>query len=121
VIDTVKALALGACSDADVWDIATGAAKATGALPIIAIVTIPATSSEMNCVSVISNDPLKRKEGFGNPLMYPKVSILDPELTYSLPIKQTAISAADIVSHLMEGYINHNDPWAPMQDRLRKE
>jgi alcohol dehydrogenase YqhD (iron-dependent ADH family) len=72
----------------------------------------------MNWTSVISNDALKRKEGFVNPLMYPKVSILDPELTYSLPIKQTAISAADIVSHLMEGYINHNDPWAPMQDRF---
>lgn len=118
VIDTVKAMALGVLSDADVWDIAVGAAKATDALPIVAVVTIPATSSEMNCVSVISNDALKRKEGFGNPLMFPKVSILDPELTYSLPIRQTAISAADIVSHLMEGYINHNDPWAPMQDRF---
>ena len=118
VMDSVKAIAMGAKSDADIWDIATGAAEATEALPIIAVVTVPATSSEMNLVSVISNEELKRKEGFGNPLMFPTVAILDPELTYSLPPFQTAISAADVISHLMEGYINHNDPWAPMQDRF---
>ncbi|TFG62587.1 MAG: iron-containing alcohol dehydrogenase [Spirochaetales bacterium] len=118
VIDTVKAMALGAFYDGDIWDIPTGKGKVSKALPIITIVTIPATSSEMNSTSVISNDALKRKEGFVNPLMFPKVSILDPELTYSIPVKQTAISAADVVSHLLEGYLNHNDPWAPMQDRF---
>lgn len=118
VIDTVKAMAMGAFYDGDVWDIATGKGEVSKALPIIAIVTIPATSSEMNSTSVISNDALKRKEGFVNPLMFPKISILDPELTYSIPILQTAISAADVVSHLLEGYLNHNDPWAPMQDRF---
>ncbi len=118
VIDTVKAMALGVFSDGDIWDIAIGKVEATEAMPIVAVVTIPATSSEMNLVSVISNDEIKRKEGFGSPLMFPKVSILDPELTYSIPVLQTAISAADVVSHLMEGYINHNDPWAPMQDRF---
>lgn len=117
VIDTVKAMAVGYYAEGDIWDMATGAEDMNEALPIIAIVTIPATSSEMNNVSVLSNDEIKRKEGFGSPLMYPKVAILDPELTYGLPIRQTAISAADVVSHLLEGYLNHNDPWAPMQDR----
>jgi alcohol dehydrogenase len=117
VIDTVKAMAVGYFAEGDIWDMATGAEDMKEALPIIAIVTIPATSSEMNNVSVLSNDEIKRKEGFGSPLMYPKVAILDPELTYGLPILQTAISAADVVSHLLEGYLNHNDPWAPMQDR----
>jgi len=118
VIDSVKAIALGAYYDGDIWDLAVGQGEAKKALPIITVLTIPATSSEMNCTSVISNDEIKRKEGFVNPLMFPKVSILDPELTLSIPVLQTAISAADIVSHLMEGYINHNDPWAPMQDRF---
>lgn len=118
VMDTAKAMAVSVGSNADAWDLATGKAEMTAALPIMTIVTIPATSSEMNPTSVISNDELRRKEGFANPLMFPAVSILDPELTYSIPIMQTAISAADIVSHLMEGYINHNDPWAPMQDRF---
>lgn len=118
VMDTAKAMAVSVGSKADVWALATGEAEMTDALPVVTIVTIPATSSEMNPTSVVSNDELRRKEGFSHPLMFPKVSILDPELTYSIPILQTAISAADIVSHLMEGYINHNDPWAPMQDRF---
>lgn len=118
VMDTAKAMAVSAGSNADAWKLATGKAEMTASLPVVTIVTIPATSSEMNPTAVVSNDELRRKEGFGHPLMFPKVSILDPELTYSIPILQTAISAADIVSHLMEGYINHNDPWAPMQDRF---
>lgn len=118
VIDSVKAIAVGTFYEGDVWDLAVGEGEVKKALPIITVLTIPATSSEMNSTSVISNDEIKRKEGFVNPLMFPKISILDPELTYSIPILQTAISAADIVSHLMEGYINHNDPWAPMQDRF---
>jgi len=118
VMDTVKAMAVSVGSKADAWDLASGKAEMTACVPIMTIVTIPATSSEMNPTSVINNDSIRRKEGFANPLMFPSISILDPELTYSIPVLQTAISAADIVSHLMEGYINHNDPWAPMQDRF---
>ena len=118
VIDTAKAIAVGACYDGDVWDFPEGKAEIKAALPIMTILTIPATSSEMNPVSVMNNDEIRRKDGFVSPYMYPTVSILDPELTYTLPLKQTAISAADIVSHLMEGYINHKLEWAPMQDRF---
>jgi len=115
-MDTAKGVAVGACYDGDVWDFPIGQAVIKDALPIMTIVTIPATSSEMNPTSVLNNDEVRRKDGFVSPFMYPTVSILDPELTYSLPWKQTAISAADIVSHLMEGYINHTVDWAPMQD-----
>lgn len=115
-IDTAKAIAVGATYDGDVWDFPTGKAEIKAALPIMTILTIPATSSEMNPTSVLNNDEERRKDGFVSPFMYPTVSILDPELTYSLPWKQTAISAADIVSHLMEGYINHTVDWSPMQD-----
>jgi len=118
VIDSVKAMSLGAYYNGDIWDLAIGKGEAKKALPIITVLTIPATSSEMNSTAVISNDEIKRKEGFVNPLMFPKISILDPELTYSIPLFLTAISAADVVSHLLEGYLNHNDPWAPMQDRF---
>lgn len=115
-MDTAKGVAVGARYDGDVWDFPIGQAVIKDALPIMTIVTIPATSSEMNPTSVLNNDEVRRKDGFVSPFMYPTVSILDPELTYSLPWKQTAISAADIVSHLMEGYINHTVDWAPMQD-----
>lgn len=117
VMDTAKAMAMGAFTDADIWDIAIGQAETDKALPIVTVVTMPATSSEMNPTSVISNDEISRKEGFVSPLMFPKVSICDPELTYSIPIGPTAIAAADIVSHLLEGYLNHKLEWAPMQNR----
>lgn len=118
VMDTAKGIAIGACYDGDVWDFPEGKAEINDALPIMTIVTIPATSSEMNPTSVLNNDELRRKDGFVSPYMFPNISILDPELTYTLPLKQTAISAADIVSHLMEGYINHKASWTPMQDRF---
>ena len=118
VIDTAKAIAFGAFSDADIWDLATGAAETDKALPLIAVSTIPATSSEMNPTSVVSNEENGRKEGFVNPLMFPKVAIDDPELTYSIPIGPTAIAAADIVSHLLEAYLAHHLDWAPFQNRF---
>lgn len=117
VIDEAKAISVGACSDADIWEMATGKSEIKAALPLVAVVTIPATSSEMNPTSVMSNDEFRRKEAFGNPCMYPKISILDPKLTYSIPVRQTAYSAADIISHLLEGYLTHNDPFVPMQNR----
>ena len=117
VMDEAKAIGIGACSDADIWDLATGKANIGGSVPLITVVTIPATSSEMNATSVMSNDALQRKEGFVHPSMYPKISVLDPTLTYSIPLKQTAYSAADIISHLFEGYLMHTDPFVPMQNR----
>ncbi|MDC7228101.1 MAG: iron-containing alcohol dehydrogenase [Spirochaetales bacterium] len=117
VIDTAKAIAFGSLTDVDIWDLATGAAEPEKVLPLIAVSTIPATSSEMNPTSVVSNEENGRKEGFVNALMFPKVAICDPELTYTLPIGPTAIAAADIVSHLLEAYLAHHLEWAPMQNR----
>lgn len=117
VMDEAKAISIGACSDSDVWDLVTGKAEIKASLPIITAATIPATSSEMNATSVLTNEKLHRKEGFTNSCMYPKLSILDPELTYSIPLNQTAYSAADIISHILEGYLTHNDKFVPMQNR----
>lgn len=118
VIDSAKSIGVGACYEGDVWDFPEGKATITKSIPVVAVVTIPATSSEMNPIAVISNDTLKRKEGFGDPVMYPKVALLDPELTYSIPLQQTAYSATDIISHLLESYISHTDSFVPMQNRF---
>ena len=116
-IDEAKTISVGAFYDCDVWDLCTGAAPIVGSIPLIAVVTIPATSSELNNIAVINNDEIKRKDGFGSPYMFPKVAVLDPKLTYSIPLKQTAYSAADIISHAFEGYLTHDDTWVPFQDR----
>lgn len=116
VMDEAKFVGVAAKYDGDPWDLATGKAPITDTLPVIAVVTIPATSSELNGTSVMSYEAIQRKDGFANPVMRPKVAILDPELTYSIPLKQTAYSATDIISHLVEAYFGHSMPWAPFQD-----
>jgi alcohol dehydrogenase YqhD (iron-dependent ADH family) len=115
-MDTAKFIGVAALYDGDPWDFPLGKAEITKSLPVITVVTIPATSSELNGTSVMNNETLKRKDGFVSVHMRPKVSILDPELTYTIPIKQTAYSAADIVSHLLEHYLGHQLEFAPYQD-----
>ncbi len=117
VIDEAKFVGAAVKYDGDPWDLVSGKAPITDTLPVIAVVTIPATSSELNGTSVMSYEKIQRKDGFANPIMRPKTAILDPELTYSIPVKQTAYSAADIISHLLEAYFGHSLEWAPFQDR----
>jgi len=116
-IDEAKFVSVAAMVDGDPWDLVTGDTPIESSLPIIAVVTIPATSSELNATSVMSYEKIQRKDGFVSPHMLPKVAILDPELTYTIPVKQTAYSAADIISHLLEAYFGHTLEWAPFQDR----
>lgn len=118
VIDETKAIAAGTLYSGDVWDFFSGEAEIKDALPLVTLLTIPATSSEMNSGAVITNQEIKRKVGFFNPFFFPKISILDPTVTYSIGPTLTAYSAADILSHLLEGYLTHKDEWAPIQDGL---
>ncbi len=117
-MDEAKYIGVGAKYDGDAWDFPLGNATIEDTLPVIAVVTIPATSSELNGTSVMNNETLQRKDGFVSTMMKPKVSILDPELTYTIPVKQTAYSAVDIISHLLEHYLGHNMPFTPYQDHF---
>lgn len=116
-MDEAKYVSMAALYDGDGWDFFEGKATPTETLPVIAVVTVPATSSELNGTTVMNYEKIQRKDGYANPILLPRVAILDPELTYTLPIRQTAYSAADIVSHLMEAYFGHELDWAPFQDR----
>lgn len=113
-LDEGKAIVVGAKLDEDIWDIFQGEIEITTALPLVTVLTIPATSSEMNNVSVITNNETKKKLGFGSPFFYPTISVMDPELTYGIPHRFTAMSSADAISHLLEGYLTHEDEWVPM-------
>ncbi len=117
-MDEAKYIGVGALYDGDTWDFPTGKATIEQTLPVIAVVTIPATSSELNGTSVMNNETLHRKDGFANPVMRPKVCVLDPELTYTIPVKQTAYSAADIISHLLEHYLGNPLAFTPYQDHF---
>jgi len=117
-MDTAKYIGIAAKYDGDPWDFVLGKAKIEKTIPVITVVTIPATSSELNGTAVITNETLRRKDGFANPVMKPAVTILDPELTYTIPLRQTAYSAADIVSHLLEHYLGNDLAFTPYQDHF---
>jgi hypothetical protein len=116
-IDCTKAIAAGAKTDVDMWDIVTKKAQATDALPFGTVLTIAATGSEMNRGSVITNWETKEKHGWGSPYSWPKFSILDPEHTFSLPREQTVYGMVDIMSHVLEHYF-HLETNTQIQDRF---
>lgn len=85
------------------------------ALPIGAIMTLPATGSEMNCAAVISRKSTQEKFAMRNPNVYPIFSIIDPETTYSLPMEQVRNGIVDTFVHVMELYATY-DVNTPLQD-----
>jgi alcohol dehydrogenase YqhD (iron-dependent ADH family) len=117
-MDEAKFIGVASKYAGNPWDFPLGKAAIEETIPVITVVTIPATSSELNGTAVITNETLRRKDGFANPIMRPKVSILDPELTYTIPLRQTAYSATDIISHLMEHYLGHTLEFSPYQDHF---
>lgn len=117
-IDCAKAVAAGAKYDGDAWDLVMDSSKVKAALPIISVLTIAATGSEMDHFAVISNMETNDKKGLGSPLVKPKVSILDPEYTYSVPAYHTAAGTADIMSHLYELYFKEVEDGGYMQKRM---
>lgn len=103
-IDCSKVVAAGYYYDGDTWDIVSDPSKITNALPIVTVLTLAATGSEMNTGAVISKMDTNEKLGTRANCMAPKTSILDPEYLYTLPAIQTAAGTADIMSHVFENY-----------------
>jgi alcohol dehydrogenase YqhD (iron-dependent ADH family) len=117
VIDTAKAIAMGAYYDGDVWDFYLAKAEATRALPIGTVLTIPAAGSEASNGSVITKLDGQFKRHCDNDLTRPKFAIMNPELTFSLTAYQTACGVSDIMAHIMERYFT-KVPNVELTDRL---
>ncbi|MCT4544839.1 MAG: iron-containing alcohol dehydrogenase [Vallitalea sp.] len=93
----------------------------TNALPTIMIPTLPATGSEMNPTAVITDEITHKKSYVWAPeCLYPKVAIIDPKLTVSLPIYQTACGAIDTIAHVLESYFNGGEGNLDLQDRMQE-
>ncbi|MDY0189551.1 MAG: iron-containing alcohol dehydrogenase [Desulfuromonas sp.] len=118
VLDESKAIAAGAMYSGDVWDFFCDKAQVQQALPLVTVLTLAATGSEMNSGGVVTNEATQQKFNIGSPHLFPKVSILDPTLTYSVPLDYTAYSAVDAISHLLEGYFTSADTATALQDRF---
>ncbi|EET59284.1 alcohol dehydrogenase, iron-dependent [Marvinbryantia formatexigens DSM 14469] len=118
VIDTCKAMSFGVYYKEDVWDLISGKVRpGTQRLPVATILTLPAAGSEESDSCVISDETISVKTGFGSPLMRPVFSIMNPELTYTLPPYQTACGCMDMMSHAMERYFSHTEN-VEMTDRV---
>ena len=115
-IDCAKVVAAAACYDGDAWDLVTNAGLIETALPIIAVLTLAATGSEMDHIAVISNMNTNDKIGTRADCLRPKAAIMDPTYTESVNAYQTASGTADIMSHTLESYFSNYEGF--MQDRM---
>jgi len=115
VIDTAKAVAMGFYADHSVWDFyMQTASKPTQALPLLNILTLAATGTEMNSSTVLQDTNSGMKKGYGAPCLFPKVSFLDPTYTESVPLNYTAYGVADLISHALEQFFGKGN--APLSD-----
>ena len=120
-IDCTKAIAAAAYYEGDAWDLVKQKVPVTKALPILTVLTLSATGSEMDCGGVISNMETNEKIGLVHPLLQPKVSFLDPEYTYSVSRFQTACGSVDIISHIFDcNYFTAGDKM-DMMSRIQEE
>jgi len=117
VSDATKFIAAGACYEGDSWDFVSKKVAITKALPLGVIMTMPATSSEMNNGGVISRRETKEKWPFGSPVLFPKFAVLDPTTLRTLPKRQIANGLVDIYVHLVEQYLTTTDHYMAT-DRL---
>ena len=117
VLDESKSIAAGAKDNGDVWDFFNGKRDVQDALPLLTVLTLAATGSEMNCGGVITNEATLQKFNINSPFLFPKVSILDPTNTFSVSKAYTTYGAVDAISHIIEGYFTSDDSWTPIQDR----
>ena len=120
VMDTAKTIAMGVKADPgdEIWEFFTFKKKIRTALPILTVVTVSASASEMNPTAVITKEEGAQKYTISSPFIQPKASVLDPTVQFSLTSECSAFGAVDIIAHLLEGYFNNREPESPLQDRL---
>jgi alcohol dehydrogenase YqhD (iron-dependent ADH family) len=110
VIDSAKVISVGIANDFDIWNFVNGTQRATGAIPLINVLTLAATGTEMNAAAVVQNHLTQEKIGVVSPLMFPKHSFLDPVFTMSVSNEQTAYGTADMIAHALEAYFGKGEP-----------
>ncbi len=107
VIDSAKAIAMGVYLDHDVWDVYEQGLSIKQALPVAIVLTIPAAGSESSGDTVITNEDKVLKYGYGSPKLRPLISVMNPELFFTLPPNQVANGVADMMSHVFERYFTN--------------
>ena len=117
VIDGTKFLVAAVDYDGDPWEILTKPVRTTKAMPFGTVLTLPATGTEMNSGAVITRQSTHEKLGMGGPGLFPKFSVLDPEVIKSIPKTQLVNGIVDAYTHVLEQYLTYPDG-ALLQDRF---
>lgn len=107
VIDATKFIAAATSFEGDPWDILAKGSSVKKALPLGVVLTLSATGSEMNERAVISRVTTCEKLNFSDPLVFPQFAVLDPEVTYSLPVRQVVNGVVDSFIHVIEQYLTY--------------
>ncbi|MCF6366023.1 MAG: iron-containing alcohol dehydrogenase [Bacteroidales bacterium] len=116
VIDSSKVVALCIPENLNAWDVVTGKTIPQKALPVITILTLAATGTEMNQFAVLQNHTTNEKLGFRNNFMFPKHSFINPKFTYTVSKEYTAYGITDIIAHAFENYFGNGN--SPLADRF---
>ena len=109
VIDSAKIIAIAMNYDGPAWDFIEGKAKPTLATPLIAVLTLAATGTEMNPTAVVQSNCALKKSGYSTPLIYPRHSFLDPTFTMSVPLNYTAYGILDLIAHALEAWFGKGE------------
>jgi alcohol dehydrogenase YqhD (iron-dependent ADH family) len=104
VIDSAKFISIAIPVKRSAWDFIEKKAEVKTSIPVLSVLTLAATGTEMNAFAVIQNEKTKQKPGFYCPHFFPRHSFLDPEFTYSVPRDQTAYGIVDLMAHCLEGF-----------------
>ena len=106
VIDSAKIISITIPVTHSAWKFYEYKAKPVKAVPLIAVLTLAATGTEMNPFAVLQNPETGRKDGYGSPLCFPVHSFLDPEVTFTVPADYTAYGIADLIAHCFENFFS---------------
>ncbi|MBN2175709.1 MAG: iron-containing alcohol dehydrogenase [Bacteroidales bacterium] len=116
VIDSAKIVSVTIPLDTTAWRVMIKMVRPGKAVPLISVLTLAATGTEMNQYAVVQNDQAKKKLGIGYRQMYPRHSFLDPQYTYSVPRNYTAFGIVDLMAHTLENYFGSGE--ATLSDRF---
>jgi NADP-dependent alcohol dehydrogenase len=117
VIDGTKFIVAAVDFEGEPWDILAKSIRTTQAMPFGTVLTLPATGSEMNSGAVVTRVATQEKLSMGGPGLFPKFSVLDPEVIKSIPVRQLRNGIVDAYTHVLEQYMTYPaNAW--LQDRF---
>jgi len=116
VIDSAKIIAVCIADNVSGWDVMTARHTPVESKPLIAVLTLAATGTEMNPTAVLQNHDTAQKIGFRHEVMFPVHSFLDPTYTESVPANYTAYGIVDLVAHSLEAWFGEGS--ADLSDRF---